>query len=74
MLHFTDGRQVSHREPINRGAPGRPIAHADIVAKYMDNAGLAWPASAAQALRQTLMDLPQRSARDLAREFAGAPV
>lgn len=73
VLHFTDGRQVSHREPINRGAPGRPIAHADIVAKYMDNAGLAWPASAAQALRQTLMDLPQRSACDLAREFAGAP-
>lgn len=67
VLHFTDGRQVSHKEPVNRGAPGRPISHDDIVAKYLDNASLAWPLEAAQALRRQLMALPDIGTRALAR-------
>ena len=66
VLHFTDGRQVAHKEPINRGAPGRPIAHVDIVAKFMDNATLAWSATAANQLRDRVLNLTHQRARDLA--------
>jgi 2-methylcitrate dehydratase PrpD len=66
VLHFTDGRQVAHKEPINRGAPGRPIAHVDIVAKFMDNATLAWSATAANQLRDRVLNLTRQRARDLA--------
>jgi 2-methylcitrate dehydratase PrpD len=69
VLHFKDGHQVSHQEPINRGAPGRPIAHADIVAKFMDNAALAWPQDAVAQLRQRVLDLPHQRARDLAQDL-----
>ena len=70
VLHFADGRQVVHQEPINRGAPGRPIAHADIVTKFMDNAALAWPVSAASALRDGVLNLPHIRTRELAQLLA----
>jgi hypothetical protein len=66
VLHFTDGRQVAHKEPINRGAPGRPIAHADIVTKFMDNAALAWPTTACAQLCDRVLNLNQHRARELA--------
>ena len=70
VLHFTDGRQVTHKEPINRGAPGRPIAHADIVSKFMDNAALAWPTTASTQLRDRVLSLSQHRARDLALDLS----
>ncbi|HEY1228699.1 MAG TPA: MmgE/PrpD family protein, partial [Ramlibacter sp.] len=41
MVELADGRVLSHSEPVNRGAAGRPISNADIVAKYHDNAARA---------------------------------
>jgi 2-methylcitrate dehydratase PrpD len=70
VLHFTDGRQVMHKEPINRGAPGRPIAHADIVTKFMDNAALAWSTTASTQLRDRVLSLSQHRARDLALDLS----
>ena len=69
VLHFADGRQVGHKEPINRGAPGRPLAHADIVAKYMDNATQAWSVEAASQLRDRVLDLAHQRSRDLAHDL-----
>jgi len=70
VLHFKDGRQVTHKEPINRGAPGRPIAHADIVSKFMDNAALAWPATASTQLRDRVLNLALHRARELALDLS----
>ena len=41
IVTLKNGRQISHREQVNRGAADKPISDADIVAKFMDNARLA---------------------------------
>ncbi|MGE3774917.1 MAG: MmgE/PrpD family protein [Gammaproteobacteria bacterium] len=37
-LRLRDGRRLAHREQVNRGTAGNPLAPADVVAKYRDNA------------------------------------
>ena len=44
VVTLDDGRTLSHREHINRGAAERPLTNAEIVAKYRDNAGTAFDA------------------------------
>ena len=39
-IRTRDGRELSHFEPVNRGAADRPISNGDIIAKYRSNAGL----------------------------------
>lgn len=46
---LNDGRELRHREHINRGAADRPISNADVERKFFDNMQLvASPARAAQ--------------------------
>ena len=40
VLEFEDGQMLRHKVSVNRGAPGRPIGHDEIVRKFMDNAAL----------------------------------
>ncbi|MGI9422463.1 MAG: MmgE/PrpD family protein [Hyphomicrobiaceae bacterium] len=41
IITMADGRELRHREHINRGAADRPLSNEDIVAKYRDNAAMA---------------------------------
>ncbi|MEO7937847.1 MAG: MmgE/PrpD family protein [Burkholderiaceae bacterium] len=66
VLEFEDGRRLAHKEPINRGAPGRPIEHNEIVRKFMDNATLVWSASDSDRLACTVLQLDHHSSRELA--------
>jgi 2-methylcitrate dehydratase PrpD len=54
-----DGSQRVHREAVNRGHPERPVANADVVAKFMDNAGLYFSAAHAQAICTAVLGLDQ---------------
>ena len=41
IVHTTAGRELRHREQINRGAAERPIGAADVIEKFMANTELA---------------------------------
>ncbi len=68
-----DGRRLVHREEKNRGAGDRPIAAAEIEAKYLDNATLAVSRSRAESIRDLILTLDECSdARLVANALAGA--
>ena len=66
VLEFDDGRRLGHKEPVNRGAPGRPITPVDIVRKFMDNAALVWSASDSELLARTVLQAQDHPCRALA--------
>ncbi|MDD0839878.1 MmgE/PrpD family protein [Curvibacter sp. HBC61] len=70
VLELADGRELRHREPINRGAPGRPISNADIVTKFIDNATRSVPLAHAQRLQHAVLNLAQGQAAELAELLA----
>jgi 2-methylcitrate dehydratase PrpD len=41
VVRTKSGRELRHREQVNRGAPERPIGTADVIEKFMANAELA---------------------------------
>ncbi|MEY2954006.1 MAG: hypothetical protein RLZZ401_2093, partial [Pseudomonadota bacterium] len=61
-----DGRVLHHREPVNRGAPGRPLTEADITAKFYSNAARAVDRSHADHILNSVLGLEQGSAIELA--------
>jgi 2-methylcitrate dehydratase PrpD len=66
-----DGRELRHREEINRGAADRPISGPDIEQKFMDNMLLAVSKSRAEQVRDLVLTLDGgTSARDLAEGLA----
>lgn len=66
-----DGRELRHREEINRGAADRPISGPDIEKKFMDNMLLAVSKSRAEQVRDLVLTLDSgTSARDLAEGLA----
>lgn len=65
IVELVDGRTLSHAEPINRGAPGRPISDADIVAKYYDNAARAVNRAHADAILNAVLGIEQGTAAAL---------
>jgi 2-methylcitrate dehydratase PrpD len=52
-----DGRELRHREEVNRGADERPLTDGEIVDKYNDNARLAVSAERAARIRDALLGL-----------------
>ena len=52
-----DGRSFTHRVAVNRGHPERPLANAEIEAKYLENASLALDPAAAARLRDLVLGL-----------------
>jgi 2-methylcitrate dehydratase PrpD len=52
-----DGRRFAHREAINRGHAERPLAPADIRAKFRANAALWFSASDIHRLEDAILDL-----------------
>ncbi|MBU6493061.1 MAG: MmgE/PrpD family protein [Burkholderiales bacterium] len=62
ILEMTDGRQLAHREAINRGSADRPLTNHDISEKYFINAGRTLPESRAAQIRETVLSLERLEA------------
>lgn len=72
IVTLTDGRELRHREHMNRGASDRPLSSADITAKFEENAGMALTAAHVERIRQAVLGLDGGiSARELSRLLAG---
>jgi hypothetical protein len=66
-VELADGRTLHHREPINRGAPGRPIGNADIVAKFHENAAIAVDRAHADRVCHAVLGIEGGQAAELSR-------
>ena len=71
VITMNDGRELRHREHINRGAADRPIAREDIVIKYLDNAQMAISRARAEHVRDTVLGADGVSAQALESVLAG---
>lgn len=60
-----DGRTLRHREAVNRGNPERPLANAEIEAKFFENCSLSLDGNAARRIRDAVLSLEKSSAVDL---------
>jgi 2-methylcitrate dehydratase PrpD len=72
IVELHDGRVLSHAEPINRGAPGRPIGNDDIIVKFHENAARAVDRSHADRIRGAVLDIENTGAAELSR-LLGTP-
>ncbi|WP_102225682.1 MmgE/PrpD family protein [Acidimangrovimonas sediminis] len=59
IVRTTDGRELRHREDVNRGASDRPLTNDEIVAKFTENACMATPPARAERLRAALLGLAE---------------
>jgi 2-methylcitrate dehydratase PrpD len=66
VVTLEDGRTLTNRVAVNRGNPDRPLANAEIEAKYFENCALTLEESAAHRIRDAVLEL--ESIED-AREF-----
>lgn len=57
VIRTKDGRELRHRESVNRGADERPLSAADIEAKFMDNVELVASRSVAERVRDAVLSL-----------------
>jgi 2-methylcitrate dehydratase PrpD len=57
IVTLDDGRELRHRERINRGARDHPVSASEIREKFMDNAQRVMPRARAEALAATVLDL-----------------
>jgi len=67
VARLADGREIRHREAVNRGCAERPLSEADIEAKFADNASYGVFSSRMKAIREavlTLDDYPARALED----------
>ncbi len=58
-VELADGRRLSHREHINRGAADRPLSNSEIIAKYRDNAAMAVNAGKAGKIEAAVLGLDE---------------
>ena len=71
IVTTNDGRELRHREEMNRGCVDRPITNDEIASKFMANARLAVSASRAEEIRDLVLAIGQGlDARDLAEGLA----
>ena len=57
VVRTRDGRELRHREEINRGADERPLTNAEIAKKYMENACLTVDEGRAVVIRDAILGL-----------------
>ncbi len=70
IVTLNDGRQVRHRESVNRGCADRPLANAEIEAKYFDNACRLLSREHAERVRDAMLGIDRGSAAALADTLA----
>ena len=56
-VSLSDGRKLSHKEHVNRGAADRPLANSDIVAKFRDNVATAFDAETSARMEMAMLEL-----------------
>ena len=59
VLTTTDGRELHHRESVNRGADERPLSRADIEEKFCDNVELVTTRAVAQRVLESVLGLAE---------------
>ncbi|HTD92141.1 MAG TPA: MmgE/PrpD family protein, partial [Burkholderiales bacterium] len=74
VITMNDGRELRHREHINRGAADRPIVRDDIVIKYLDNAQMAISRVRAESVRDTVLAADHFSAQAVESVLAGGDI
>jgi 2-methylcitrate dehydratase PrpD len=57
IVTTVDGRELRHREEVNRGAAERPISNAEVEKKFMENATLAVSRARAAEIRDLVLSL-----------------
>jgi 2-methylcitrate dehydratase PrpD len=57
VVTTTDGRSLRHREHVNRGCGDRPLAKAEILAKFHDNATRALAPERARDIAEAMLEL-----------------
>lgn len=67
IVELVDGRTLRHAEPINRGAPGRPISNEEIIIKFYENATRAVDRSHADQVLNAVLNIEHGDAADLSR-------
>lgn len=72
VVRLKDGREVSHREEINRGSSDRPLSAEDITRKFRENAAMALSALAVARVEDAVLSLDEiDNAQDFAALLAG---
>lgn len=74
IITMADGRELRHREHINRGAADRPLANEEIIAKYRSNAAMTVDRTTVERLLAAMLglDVPDVTALDMLRPFSQA--
>lgn len=57
IIRLKDGREVSHREEINRGSSDRPLSAEDITRKFRENAAMALSDAAVARVEDAVLSL-----------------
>ncbi|NLY33694.1 MAG: MmgE/PrpD family protein, partial [Alcaligenaceae bacterium] len=65
VVTLNDGKVISHREAINRGADVRPITNGEVEAKYVENTGNLLDAGKIAQISSALKSLEKHSANQL---------
>lgn len=63
LVQTTDGGEFMHKEAVNRGSADRPLANADVVKKFMENADCA-------SIRDAVLNLGEMDAKAFAERLA----
>ena len=58
IIKTKDGRTLSHREEINRGAAERPLTNQEIIEKFRINAAIATTTEKLSAIEQLILSIP----------------
>jgi 2-methylcitrate dehydratase PrpD len=76
VVTLEDGRELRHREHINRGAADRPLSNEDIIAKFEDNAAMVVDRTTMdrQLAAMLALDCPDGRAVEALRCFSQAAV
>lgn len=61
VVRLRDGRELSKREAINRGADERPLSKEDIIAKFTDNVKLVAKPEVAERIKDEILNLDSKS-------------
>ena len=69
---LSDGRELSHREQINRGADERPISAEEIAAKFRANAELTFAPERVERVLDAILDLDGDSTPTLVADLLSA--
>lgn len=65
VVRLKDGRELRHRESINRGSADRPLTNAEIEVKFMQNAVYCVSPDRAKGIRDAVLGLDEAPARAL---------